>query len=99
MGTDQERRIPIPPEGSILRTFNRLNPDPLLGSPVEADQASILGFGIDDVGVCGIDLDLEPVASDDHAPVGIENTRDTAVAGGASECEVVLGPSVDIVER
>ena len=66
---------------------------------VEANQAAVLGFCIDGIGIDGIDLGAEPVAAGGHEPIGIDDAGGTARTRRSAEALVILGASVHIIER
>ena len=95
----QQRRIPVPTQGRLAFARQRLNAHGLVGAAVEADQPAVLAFGVDDVGILGIDAGMEAVAALRDEPVGVGDAVGAARSRRSAEREIVLGAAIDVIER
>ena len=71
MRTDQDRRIPVETFGFFVLAGLRFDVDHLAGLAVPANEVSLLPFGIDDVGIGGIDRRLVSVAEQRDLPIPV----------------------------
>jgi hypothetical protein len=75
-----------------------LDADALARPFVEAGEAAVLIFGVDDIRVFGVNLRTKAVAALRDEPIGVRDAGGAARARGAAETEVVLRAAVDVIE-
>ena len=95
---DDERRVPVQAQRLHAAGRLRLDVERLAGALVEAHQAAVLRFGIDDVLVLRVGDGAEAVAALRDVPVGVGDPLRIRRARRAAEAEVVLRAAVDAVE-
>ena len=98
VGRDEERRVPVPAQGRVVRPRLRLDVDLLARLPVEPHEGAVLRLGVDDVGVPRLDGGEEAVAPLRDEPVLVQDAVDVVGPRRAAEGGVVLRAAVDVVE-
>src|SRR5262245_5983578 len=99
MRTDDEWRIPVPPQRIFTAGGLRLNPHTLARSFVEARERAALKLSVNRVRIFRIDLTAKTVASLRHKPVAVDYAGSAAGARRPAETVIILRPSIDIIKR
>src|SRR5437868_4123381 len=98
MRTDEDRRIPVPSERNVVRSWLRLDADALAGAAIIARQISILIFGINGVWIFRIYLRTEAIATLRDKPISIGDAGDVLGSRRAAHRVVVLRTTVDVIK-
>lgn len=98
MRAEVEGGVPVPTKGRSIRTFLGFDVDLFAGFTIVADEAAILGLGVDGIGIIGIDGGIEAIAEDGDEPVVVADAVDVIGLGGSTLGGVILGTAVDVVE-
>ena len=99
MWTDDQGGVPVPLVAILSFPWFGPDVDRLLAQAVVPYHVTILGFGIDDIGIFGVNLRPEAIAPVGHEPVVTEHATVAGIPGRASHAVVVLGPSINVIER
>ena len=99
MGTDDEWCVPVPDQRRIVLARLRLDIDALAASSVVTHQYSILGLGVNYVGVSGIDAGLIAITARRDKPVAIADAMDIGRSRRSPHRSVILGSAVNVVKR
>src|SRR5215510_567023 len=98
MRADDDGRIPVPAQRHSAPGFGRPDSHALSGALIESYQLAILQLCIYGIRVFGIDNRFEPVAALGDKPISVGNARSARSPRRASQAEVILRTSIDIVE-
>src|SRR5579871_744524 len=89
-----ERRVPVEPIAPAARIANRLR---LTGVQVPATQSAVLGRGIHQIGIGGIDTAGETIRAADTNPVLVDGAGQTVRLAWPAPTAVVLQAAVDAI--
>src|ERR1043166_8536535 len=99
MRTDDERRIPVPPQRIFTAGGLRLNPHTLARAFVEPRERAALKLCINRVRIFRIDLTAKTVASLRHTPVAVDYSGGAGGPARPAETVMFLCPAIDIIKR
>ena len=96
---DDQRRVPVPAQRRLALGFDGFDVDAAAGFAVVADQSAALRFGVDGIGICGIDARNKSIAAGGHVPIRIHDPVHVARGRRTAPTEVILRAAVHVVKR
>src|SRR5262245_55603784 len=99
MRPDDERGVPVPTPGFFATSSLRLNSDPFTRAFVKANNHTMLQRSINYVWIFRINLRTKTITAVSYKPVRIDNARSATRSRWTTKAEIVLGSTVDVVER